>query len=242
MKKPKFFSVNLLIILIFFAFYSNVIAQKDKNISFQVAPLLSYMQIVYGPYPNKDLSGVNDPQLGLSSTLKFEISLNKTFSVITGLSYQIRNNAYEPGIFIDTLNTIYDELHFPYKSTDCTVTYQFIGVPMGISVNYLNTSKLRIYQSFATELSFLFTARYKGLHYYKGGNIETYNSSRVVGNNKVLFSLSSSIAICRYLNKNFALKIEPGFNYMVNYFPNGTYVKMKFLDLKVDVGIIYKLR
>lgn len=241
MKNSKSFSVNLLIMLFFFTLCSNVIAQKDKNISFQVAPLLSYMHIVYGPYSNKNLSGVNDPQLGFSSTLKFEISHNKTFSINTGLSYQIRNNKYEPGIFIDTLNTIYDEQHFPYKSTDCSVSYQFIGVPIGINVNYLNTSKLRIYQSFATELSFLFTARYKGVNYYKGGNTENYNIRHVEGNNKVLFSLTTSIAVCKYLNENFALKIEPGINYMANYFRNGTYAKMKFFDLKIDVGLIYKL-
>ncbi len=233
------FSTKLLIALIFFTFSANAIAQKDKNISIQVAPLISYMQIIYGPNTYTGSIGLNDPKLGVSSTIKFEISLNNTFAVNSGLSYQIRNNSSESGMLYDTSATIYNPLRMPYKYTG-SATYQYIGMPLGISVNYLNTSKLRIYQSFATELSFLLSAKYKTLQYYKDGNIENYNFDGTEGNNKVLFSLSSSIGICKYLNNSWALKIEPGFNYMINYFLYGSN-EMKFFDFKIDMGFIYKL-
>lgn len=240
MKKLNSFSTKILIALIFFAFSSSVIAQKDKNISIQVAPLISYMQIVYGTNTYTGLIGVNDPKLGVSSTIKFEISLNNTFSVNTGLSYQIRNNAYETGMLYDTSVTGYNTADWPYKYTHSAI-YKFVGVPLGISVNYLNNSKLRIYQSFATELSFILSAKYKGSVFYKDEDTENFNySNKDEGNNKVLYSLSSSIGICKYLNSNWAIKFEPGFNYMINHFSDDSN-ELKYFDFKIDVGVIYKL-
>ena len=52
-------------------------AQKNTRISFQVAPLYSYMDVKYEKYASRNNYGIKDPQSGISSAVKFEIELSK---------------------------------------------------------------------------------------------------------------------------------------------------------------------
>ena len=77
MKNIKSFIRSFLLIIPFFTIGSTVMAQKNTRISFQVAPLYSYIDMKYEKYAFRNNFGIEDPQTGISSDVKFEIELSK---------------------------------------------------------------------------------------------------------------------------------------------------------------------
>lgn len=240
MKNNQSFTLLFLFVFTFISISTEVIAQKNTRMSFQISPLCSYLNADFGHDVFYVVQGIKEPQLGFSSAVKFEVDLDNRFSVSTGLTYEIRNNSYKTDLY-DTTATYQLLFPMPYH-LNSEATYHFIGIPIALNVNYLKNSSLRIYQSFGTQFSFLVSSRFKGMEYWEKEGVVNYsrkgNSEDI---NNVIVSLSSSIAVCKYISKNIAFKIEPGVNYMVNNFWNDSFAKEKFFDLKVDVGIIYNL-
>ena len=242
MKNIKSFIRSFLLIILLFIISSTVIAQKNTRLSFQVAPLYSYMDVKYGQYANRNNPGIKDPLPGLSSALKFEVDLNNLLSVSAGLSFERRKNSYETELYdrSDTVRIIRLGDLPPYKMTTAS-TYDYIGIPIELHVNYLNHSKLRIYQTFGTECSFLISAKGKGVRYYEKKGAINYTGNAIDDKTAVIVSLSSSIGVYKYITDRVAIKIEPGINYMVNNFYESSWAKLKYFDFKVDVGIVYNL-
>ena len=232
---------SLLLIITFFTIGSTVTAQKNKRISFQVSPLYSYLDIQYKKYAFRNNYGIEDPQSGISSAVKFEVELNNLLSVSTGLSYERRKNYYETGMLYDTIKTTMLGDPSPYKYTSSR-TYDFIGIPIALHFNYLNNSKLRIYQTFGTQFSFLVSAQDQGVLYYEKGVDINFKRNDIDNKTDVIISLSSSIGLCKYITERVAFKIEPGINYMATNFLESDWAKRKYFDFKVDVGIVYNLK
>jgi hypothetical protein len=208
--------------------------------SFQISPLYSFLKADFGKDVFYVVQGIEEPQLGFSNAVKFEVDLNDRWSVSTGLSYEKRKNSYKADLY-DTTATYQLLFPMPYH-LNSEGTHHFIGLPIALHFNYLNNSSLRIYQSFGTQFSFLVASRYKGVENWKEeGDVNYSRKGNGDDRNNVIVSLSSSIAICKNNSKNVAFKIEPGVNYMVNNFLDNSFAQQKFIDLKLDVGIVYNL-
>ena len=219
---------------------STAIAQKNTRLSFQVAPLLSYMDVKYGQYANRNNPGIEDPQPGTSSALKFEVDLNNLLSISAGLSFERRKNSFLSLLYDPSDGSIRLGDRTPYQITTAS-TYDYIGIPIDLHVNYLNNSKLRIYQSFGTQFSFLLSAKDKGVMYYEKQDDINYTRNAIDEKTAVIMSLSSSLGLCNYITDRVAIKIEPGINYMATNFLESDWAKRKYFDFKVDVGIVYNL-
>jgi hypothetical protein len=199
------------------------------------------MNIEFEQYSYRDLKGVNDPKTGISCAVKFEIDLNQLISFTTGLSYELRKNSYVTGMLYDTTSTIWIGGDLPPYKYASSQSYRFVGLPLGISLNYLKGTKLRIYQIFDIQLSYLLSADANGLSYYETGDIVSYKRNNAADRNGITASFSTSIGISRAINEKMAIKFEPGINYMINNCLKSTYAKQKFFDLKFDIGLVYNL-
>ena len=234
------FSKKCILSFILFTFLIQFVkAQNDARISVQISPLLSYLKNDYAE-SYRYYNGIETPQFGMRSVIRFEFDLDKYLSLNIGFSYEIRKNNISTGMLYDTSNASLPLLDMPYKYNSWR-TYKFYGIPISFCVNYVNRSKIRIYQTFGLQLSFLLSAKYETESFYeydliinKTGNYTEYKTDNVV-------SVFSSIGFSRKINEKLAINFEPGFIYMINDFIERPYTKEKerFLDLKVDIGLTY---
>ena len=236
-------SKKSLILVIFFTFFIQFVnAQNNTRISVQVSPLLSYFKIDYGEANFTDYNEIESPQLGMRSVVRFEFDIDKYLSLNIGFSYEARKNYLSTGLLYDTSNAYPPIIPGPYKYNSWR-TYKFYGIPISFCVNYINNSKIRIYQTFGMQFSFLFSAEYESENYYKYDGIK--NSSGELYTDYMadnITSIFSSIGISRKINEKFSVNIEPGFIYMINNLIDEPHrrKKAKFLDLKVDLGLTYQ--
>lgn len=227
----------LLFSVLLLSFCHNANAQRNSSISIQFAPLNSNLLYAEKVIDNQ-LSIVKSSKLGLASALKFEIDLNKYFSASTGFAFEIRRNNVNAVSKWDTIN--YPEINFMNKFYS-TETYRFIGLPISLYVNYLNNQKLRIYQTFGTQLSVLLSTYFSGKAFYRSNEFSIFNINRPNDNKSILVSFTSSIGFRERVGNKLAIKVEPGIMYMINSCSKRYNTKEKFFDYKVDLGLIYFL-
>ncbi|NOQ24450.1 MAG: outer membrane beta-barrel protein [Bacteroidales bacterium] len=240
MEKLKYSKEFLLLLFITTILSQFVNAQNDVRISVQIAPILSYQITDYGDYSSRYNNESETPQFGIRSQVRFEFDMDKYLSLNIGFSYEIRKNSLSTGMLYDTSEATLPLLDMPYR-VNSERTYKFFGIPIAFSVNYFNNSKIRIYQTFGLQLSFLLSAEYDSEGFYEydyirkeSGNYNEYKADYIV-------SGFSSIGISRRLNEKLAINLEPGFIYMINEYMEMPYSRKKerFLDLKVDLGLTY---
>jgi hypothetical protein len=240
MKKLKYSKEFLLFFIITATLGQFVQAQNNSRITVQLAPLLSYQKTENGNYSSKYLSEIETPQLGLRSLVRFEFDIDKYLSLNIGFSYEIRKNSINMDMIYDTSDATLPVLDMPYKYNSWR-TYKFYGIPVAFCVNYFNSSKIRIYQTFGYELSFLISAEYDSERFYEGGYILKEKGSYSEYKTDYISSVYSSIGISRRLNEKFAINLEPGFIYMINEYIKEPFSgnKERFFDLKLDIGLTY---
>ncbi len=239
MKNLKTILFIILVLILNLLNTSIICAQSETRVSFQASPLYSYINMEFGKYSIKLSEGLHDPQIGFSSSLKFEKDLNELFSFNTGVFYELRKNSASSELIYDTTITFIGDPR-PYKIT-ATQTYQFIGIPIGININYLKKTKFRIYQSIVFHLSYLLSAKTEGLRYFEDLDIVSYSVNNTNDRTDIIISFSSSVGISKRLNEKLAIKVEPGIIYMINDCIDNSYANQKFFDLKFDIGIVYSL-
>ncbi len=241
MRKIIYSKKSLILVILFTFLIRFVNAQIDTRISVQVSPLLSYFKIDYGEAYFTDYNEIESPQLGIRSVVRFEFDIDKYLSLNLGFSYELRKNYLSTGLLYDTSNANLPLIPGPYKYNSWR-TYKFYGIPISFCVNYVNNSKIRIYQTFGLQLSFLLSAKYESEIFYEYYGIK--NSSGNIYTDHMadnIVSIFSSIGLRRKINEKFSISLEPGFIYMINNLLEEPHrrEKAKFFDLKVDLGLTY---
>ena len=215
-------------------------AQTNRRLSFEVSPLYSYIDVRLGKYAGRNNPGLEDPQPGFGGAIKYEVDLSSLVSLSAGIGFERRHHAYS-SVLYDTASPI---IHLgddrPYQLSYET-SYDFIGIPVALHINYLNSPGLRVYQSFGTRFGFMAQSSNKIKWYYEDNSPYDTFKKGTDGKTDVVVSLTSSIGICKNLTRLVAFKIEPGISYMANNFFESSWAHMKYLDLIVDVGIVYNL-
>lgn len=230
--------VGRIFIILFFTFLitNGLRAQHNPRITFQVSPMLSYLNI-----KNEDSTrpqeGIENPRLGYNVGLRAEFDLDKYLGFNIGFSYERRNNEYTVN-YQDVEET---SIYLPDRAST-KYTYEFYALPVSFKIQYFNRSKLSIYQNLGLQVSWLQSIAYESTAYDENsvtslsGNYDEYATDNIV-------SIFSSIGVSRKINEKWAVIIEPGFAYTLNSVFNEKWPdneeEQRFFDIKVDVGLSY---
>lgn len=214
--------------------------QVATKLSIQGSPLLSYYLVenAKANYDFKKKMKINNPRLGLSSSVRLEAEINNKIILGTGISYMMRNNSYYV-MYADT-TMMPDSMHMGYAK-DFSQKFNFIGLPVSIGIGYLNKPTLKIYQTIGIELFFLFDATSKEIVFYESFQPDEYSTKKLNGKKDVMVSAFTSVVVAKNINSRIAIKFEPTFYFMLSNALEDDNTLEKFMDLKLDVGVVYNL-
>lgn len=232
---------GILISTILFLFAElNSSGQVTTKLSIQGSPLLSYYLVenARANYDFKKKMKISNPRLGLSGSVKLEADFNNKITVGTGISYMTRNNSYYV-LYADT-TMMPDSMHMGYAK-DFSRKFNFIGLPVSIGIGYLNKPTFKIYQTVGLELFFLFDATSEEIVYYESFQPDEYSTKKLNGKKDLMLSAFTSVALVKYINSRIAIKFEPTFYYLLSNAIEDNHTLEKFMDLKLDVGVVFSL-
>lgn len=227
----------LLAVSIFVLCFPDASSQFDKRLSIQVSPLFSFIQYERGQFENWG-SQYTSPT-GISCSAGYEMDFGRYFSVHVGLNYERRKYNFDSGMLWDTISTIIigDEI-FPFRFTE-NRNMDFLAVPVGFSIQFINHPRFRVYQLYDAKFSFMISSGSELTQYYQGGIMEKETSSSIDDKQDVVYSICSAIGVCQMISENLGFKIEPGFSYTINNITDTISKKLKCFDLSVNIGIVY---
>ncbi len=173
--------------------------------------------------------------IGYAFGLEFQYKFNKTFSLRTGLNY----NMYAYKSIVKYFSNPSNDPYIPRQSQDL---YQFdiIDLPIKLGINY-SFKKMSLHGAIGLSANYYFNDKYTMRSTYSNGDVVN-SSKRIWTFNPNLLSLGSiaSIGLDYNISKLINVRFEPTFKYNLTSINDGPILTRPF-SFNANFGLLFKL-